>query len=78
MNPSTYDGAVNDVDAYYWVKAMENELESLYSNNVCTLVKVPNDIKSIGCKWVYNRKKVVNGKIETLKARLVAKCFTQK
>jgi len=35
--------AVNDVDAYHWLKAMESELESMYSNKVWTLVK---DVKT--------------------------------
>jgi hypothetical protein len=77
-DPRTYDEAVNDTDADQWVKAMENELESMYSNNVWTLVKAPNGIKPIGCKWVYKRKRGVDGKVETFKARLVAKGFTQK
>jgi hypothetical protein len=34
----TYDEAVNDAD--HWVKDMENELESMYSNNVCNLLIV--------------------------------------
>jgi hypothetical protein len=29
----------------HWVEAMESELESMYSNKVWTLVKVPNVIK---------------------------------
>jgi hypothetical protein len=39
------DKAVNDVDKDHWVKAMESELESMYSNKVWTLLKVPNVIK---------------------------------
>jgi len=78
LDPNTYNKVVNDVDANHWVKAMECELESMHSNSVWTLVKVPNDIKLIGCKWLYKRKKGVDGKVETLKAILVAKWFTQK
>jgi len=77
-DPSTYNGAVNNVDADQWVKAIKSELELLYSNNVWSLVKAPNDIKPIGCKWVYKRKRGVDGKVETFKARLVTKGFTQK
>jgi hypothetical protein len=77
-DPSTYNEAVNDVDADHWVKAMKSEFESIYSNNVWSLVKAPNGIKPIGCKWVYKRKRGVDGKVETFKARLVAKNFVQK
>lgn len=31
------------MDAYHWLKAMESELESMYSNKVWTLVK---DVKT--------------------------------
>ena len=51
---------------------------SMYSNQVWDLVKAPNDIKPIGCKWVYKRKRGIDGKVETFKAWLVAKGYTQK
>ena len=51
---------------------------SMYSNHVCDLVKAPNDIKPIGCKWVYKRKRRIDGKVETFKVRLVSKGYTQK
>ena len=77
-DPYTYEEAMNDIDAYHWFKAMKSELDSMYSNQVWDLVKAPNGIKSIGCKWVYKRKRGVNGKVETFKAKLVAKGYTQK
>ena len=57
---------------------MKSELESMYSNKVWDLVKPPEGIKPIGCKWIYKRKRGADGKVETFKARLVAKGFTQK
>ena len=57
---------------------MKYEFDSMYSNRVWDLVKVPNGIKLVGCKWVYKRKKGINGKVETFKARLVAKRYTKK
>jgi hypothetical protein len=69
---------VNDVDTEYWIKAIETELESMYSNQVWKIVGMRDDIKPIGCKWVYERKRVVDGKVETFEAMLVAKCFAQK
>ena len=62
----------------HWVKAMKSELDSMYSNQVWDLVKAPNSIKLVGCKWVYKRKRVIDRKFETFKARLVAKGYTQK
>ena len=72
----TYEEAMNDIDAHHWIKAMKSELDSMYSNQVWDLVKAPNGIKPIGCKWVYKRKRGVDGKVETFKARLVAKEYT--
>ncbi|XP_077247228.1 uncharacterized protein LOC143886944 [Tasmannia lanceolata] len=43
-----------------------------------TLVDSPEGIKPIGCKWIFKRKKGPDGKVETYKARLLAKDYTQK
>ena len=53
-------------------------MDSLYSNQVQTLVDVSEGIIPIGCKWVYKKKIGADGKIETYKARLVVKGFRQK
>ena len=57
---------------------MKVEMESMYSNHVCDLVKPPINVKSIGHKWVYKKEKEPDGSIETFKAILVAREFTQK
>ncbi|KAA0052874.1 gag/pol protein [Cucumis melo var. makuwa] len=57
-DPLTYKQAMSDVDCDQWVKAMDLEMESMYSNSVWTLVDQPNDVKPIGChltdikKWL--------------------------
>ena len=48
----TYEEAMNDIYAHHWVQAMKSKLDSMYSNQVLDLVKAPNGIKSVGCKWV--------------------------
>ena len=53
-------------------------MESIYSNQVWSLVEVPNGVKFIGCKWVYKIKRGIYWKVETFKDRLVAKGYTQK
>ena len=73
-----YDEAMSDVDAHIWQRAMEVKLESMYFNEVWELVKVPKGIKLIGCKWAYKRNKGVDGRVETYKARLVVKGYSQK
>ena len=46
-------------------------------NDVWILVDPPEGIKSIGCKWVFKRKRGANGKVETYKVYLVAKGYHQ-
>ena len=78
LDPYTYEKAMNDIDAHHWVKVMKSKLDSMYSNQVWDLVKAPNGIKPIGCKWVYKRKRGIDEKFETFKERLVVKWYTQK
>ena len=52
--------------------------ESMYSNYVWELVDLPESVRPIGCKWIYKKKRGVDGKVETFKARLVSKGYTQK
>ncbi|KAK0574910.1 hypothetical protein LWI29_030765 [Acer saccharum] len=40
--------------------------------------KTKNLTKPIGCKWIYKRKRGVDGKVETFKARLMANGYIQK
>ena len=47
-------------------------------SNVWTLVDPPEGVKSIGCKWVFKRKRGADGKVKTYKAHLVAKGYHQR
>ena len=49
----------------------------MYLNHVRTLVDPPKGIVPIGCKWINKRKIDIDGKVETYKARLVAKSYSQ-
>ena len=42
----------------------------MYSNKIWKLVEPPNGVKAFGCKKVYIRKRGIDRKVETLKARL--------
>ena len=64
---------MEDVDEDEWLKAMNLEMDSRYSNSIWKLEDLPEGGKPIGCKWIYKRKRGVDGKVETFKARLVAK-----
>ena len=77
-DPLSYKHAMDDPDKDKWLTAMEQEMESMYSNYVWELVDLPESVRPIGCKWIYKKKRGVDGKVETFKARLVAKGYTQK
>ncbi|TYJ98399.1 retrovirus-related pol polyprotein from transposon tnt 1-94 [Cucumis melo var. makuwa] len=55
---------------------MDLEMESMYSNSVWTLADQPREVRPIGCKWIYKRKRDQAGKVQTFKARLMAKGYT--
>ncbi|KAA0046983.1 gag/pol protein [Cucumis melo var. makuwa] len=69
-DPLTFKQAMNDVYSDQWIKAMDLEMESMYSNSVWTLVDQPNDVRPIGCKWIYKRKRDQAGKDRLLKLDL--------
>jgi hypothetical protein len=60
-----------------WIKAMDEEIDSIERNNTWDLVDLPEGKKSIGVKWVYKTKLNAEGEVEKYKARLVAQGFSQ-
>ena len=76
--PRTVSEALQSPDKQQWKAAMEKEMESIDSNDVWDLVKLPANRKPIGSKWVFKRKINADGSIERYKARLVAQGFSQK
>ena len=67
---------MENYDKEEWLKAMNLEMKFMYSNSVWELVDLPDGVKPIGCKWIYKRKRGIDGKVETFKARLMAKGYT--
>nr|KYP61011.1 hypothetical protein KK1_023434 [Cajanus cajan] len=56
---------------------MQQEYNALMLNHTWDLVSLPSNRKVVGCKWVFRVKENVNGSIDKLKVRLVAKGFHQ-
>ena len=56
---------------------MKSKIQSMYDNQVWTLIDPPEGKKTIRCKWVFKKKTDIDGKVHTYKARLVAKGFKQ-
>jgi transposase InsO family protein len=78
VEPSSYAEVKRRSDAEQWLKAVNEELESLEKNSTWKLVVRPRNIKPITSKWVFKLKKNADGVPERYKARLVARGFLQK
>lgn len=75
--PKNFHEALTSPENKEWSNAMEKELLSLQKNEVFDLVKLPNDKKAIGCRWVFKRKIKEDGSVDRYKARLVTQGFAQ-
>ena len=76
--PTTYEESLNSSESDQWLNAMKSKMDSMYTNQVWTLVDPPEGIKPIGCKWIFKKKTDMEGNVITYKARLVAKGYRQK
>ncbi|CAL1370826.1 unnamed protein product [Linum trigynum] len=72
--PQTYAQASSDPR---WNKAIKEEWDALEDNKTWEIVDLPAGKTTIGSKWVYKTKFRSDGDIERLKARVVAKGYTQ-
>ena len=78
-DPLSHKHVMNEVDKNQWVKAMNDlEIESMCFNSVWEIVDLPEGVKPIGWKWIYKRKRDLAGKVQTFKAKLVEKGYTQR
>ncbi|KAI3768222.1 hypothetical protein L2E82_18724 [Cichorium intybus] len=75
--PTNYHEALAGPESAKWKEAMDNEINSMYDNQVWNLVDNVPGRKTAGCKWIFKKKTDMDGKVHTFKARLVAKGFTQ-
>lgn len=60
-----------------WKSAMKEELDALHKNETWDLVPCPDNVKPIGCKWVYTIKLKPDGTLDRYKACLVALGYSQ-
>ncbi|WKA11318.1 hypothetical protein VitviT2T_028828 [Vitis vinifera] len=65
-------------DVAFWKEAINDEMDSIMSNQTWELIDLPPGSKPIRCKWVFRMKYHTDGMIQTFKARLVAKGFKQR
>ena len=60
-----------------WKQAMVEEMAALHSTGTCDLVSLPAGKSPAGCRWIFIVKIGPDGEVDRLKARLVAKEYTQ-
>ena len=60
-----------------WKQAMIEEIDALYSNGTWELVALPLGKSPVDCRWVYTMKVGLDGQVDQLKDRFVAKGYTQ-
>lgn len=75
--PQTYQQAITSHESENWLKAMQEEHDSLVQNETWILVEKPVNQRVIDNKWVFKVKKNPDETIERYKARLVGRGFTQ-
>ena len=61
----------------HWCEAMSNELIALMKHGTWDLVLPSSNCKHVGCKWVFQVKRKIDGSMERFKACLVAKGYHQ-
>ena len=62
-DPTTYEEVLYDKDSLIWLNAIKTEMNSMYANQVWTLVDPPEVIVPIGCKWIFKKKIDADGKV---------------
>jgi len=75
--PTSVREALASPAAAQWKAAMEEELQSMVTNQVYDIVEFPPGRKIVGSKWIFKVKEGPNGSIDRYKARLVAQGFSQ-
>jgi hypothetical protein len=71
-DPNTYNEVMASRDVAFWREAVNDEIDSILSNNTWVLVDLPPGSNTIDCKWVIRRKYRTDGSIQTFKARVKA------
>lgn len=76
--PPSYVEALKEPEGKEWMKAFKAEVKSLDDNKVYSVFDKLVGKKVVKAKWVLRRKLLPHGKLDKLKARIVAKGFTQR
>ena len=50
-------------DREHWMSAMQQEMDSIYKNDVYDLVKLPEGKRALNSRWVFKKKISSNGSV---------------
>ena len=75
--PRTYKEAMNSAKGLMWKEVIDIEIESILHNHTWELVDLPTYYKPLSSKWVFKRKRKVDGSIDKYKVKLVIKGYKQ-
>ncbi len=76
--PESYEAAIKDpLWGKLWLEAVQAELTALIANGTWDVAVPPKGANIITSKWVFKAKMHVDGTLEKLKARIVARGFSQ-
>jgi hypothetical protein len=76
--PRSYREAVEDPDlGLDWLEAIQKELDALEAFKTWEEADLPEGRKPVSSRWVFAIKRASDGSVSRLKARLVARGFTQ-
>ncbi|GJW76758.1 retrotransposon protein, putative, ty1-copia subclass [Tanacetum coccineum] len=76
--PPNYKTALSYPESDKWLEAMNTEMQSIKDNQVWVLVELPPNGRTVGSKWLFKKNIVMDGKVNTFKARQVAKGHTHR
>lgn len=74
VDPTQFSEAVKSSK---WKASMDAEMEAIMSNKTWELCALPEGKKTVGLKWIYKTKLNAEGQVLKLKARIVAKGYSQ-
>lgn len=75
---TTYEEAINDlIHGFYWKEVVKVKLNTLLANGIFEKVKKFNDHNIVTAKWMFLIKYAFDGSIESYKAKLVIRGFSQ-
>ena len=73
--PHTFKEVVNSSESLMWKEVIQSEIDFILQSHTLELVDLPPGCKPLSSKWVFKRKRKVDGSIDKYKARLVIKGY---